>query len=628
MRSQIKNIGYIALIFGCGLSLVLPCKGQSPKKLQPNILWITTEDISPNLGCYGDEFARTPFLDQLAKDGVMYTNAIASAPVCAPARSSIATGMHQSSIGAQHMRSKGKFPEAFKYYPEYLREAGYYCTNNSKEDYNLVYDAAKIWDESGKKAHWRNRKNKDQPFFAVFNFTGTHESATNLKEKHQGVVKDIHQDQLIKSGEVRLPPYFPNTPIVNELWARYYNNITALDNYVSDIVAQLKEDGLAENTIIMFYSDHGAGVPMHKRWLYDTGLKVPLIVYAPEAYSHLVPQSAGNKEDELVSFVDLAPTALNLAGIPKPENMQGRAFLGNHLSPEREYVYASRDRMDERYDMQRAVRDKEFKYIRYYEFTKPFVQYMNTPEKGEIMQEIRRAYSEGNLPEAGVKLMAENKPVEELFDLINDPLELNNLAQDPEYSKKLKEMRKAHLAWSTRVGDTGLIPEPILRDWEESNGKPIFSIWRDNSIPVDEIQKTALSNDVELFTNNLTHNNEVVRYWAATGIGNYSVKGNPQLHSQLTALLEDEFPSVQIAAARGLCKLGYEEIGLPTLTQSLKSSDEWVRLNAALVLDEIGEKSRTIQDKLQEVMKDNNKYVVRVVNHTLNELNGRNNIVE
>ena len=330
----------------------------------------------------------------------------------------------------------------------------------------------------------------------------------------------------------------------------------------------------------------------------------------------------------MVSFVDLAPTALNLAGIPKPVNMQGRAFLGNHLSPEREYVYASRDRMDERYDMQRAVRDKEFKYIRYYEFTKPFVQYMNTPEKGEIMQEIRRANSEGNLPEAGVKLMAENKPVEELFDLINDPLELNNLAQDPEYSKKLKEMRKAHLAWSTRVGDTGLIPEPILRDWEESNGKPIFSIWRDNSIPVDEIQKTALSNDVELFTNNLTHNNEVVRYWAATGIGNYSVKGNPQLHSQLTALLEDEFPSVQIAAARGLCKLGYEEIGLPTLTQSLKSSDEWVRLNAALVLDEIGEKSRTIQDKLQEVMKDNNKYVVRVVNHTLNELNGRNNIVE
>jgi len=628
MRSQIKNIGYIALVFGCGISFFLSCKEPRSRPAQPNILWITTEDISPNLGCYGDEFAHTPFLDQLAKEGVMYTNAIASAPVCAPARSSIATGMHQSSIGSQHMRSKGKFPETFKYYPEYLREAGYYCTNNSKEDYNLVYNSSEIWDESGKSAHWRNRKNKSQPFFAVFNFTGTHESATNLKEKHLGVIKDIPEDKLIKEGAIRLPLYFPNTQVVNELWTRYYNNITALDNYVANIVAQLKDDGLAENTIIMFYSDHGAGVPMHKRWLYDTGLKVPLIVYTPNAYRHLVPQSAGTNSDELVSFVDLAPTALNLAGISRPENMQGRAFLGANLSPVRDYVYASRDRMDERYDMQRAVRDKNFKYIRYYEFTKPFVQYMNTPEKGAIMKEIRRAFAEGTLPEAGVKLMADNKPVEELFDLVNDPMELNNLAMDPDYLGTLHKMRNAHLSWSTRVGDTGLIPEPILRDWEQVHQQPIYSIWRNNNIPVDEIQETALSNDVMLFTNNLLHTNEVVRYWAATGIGNYSINANPQLRSLLITLLEDEYPSVQIAAARALSKLGYEETGLPTLTLSLQSSDEWVRLNAALVLDEIGEKSRPAQDKLKEVMTDENKYVVRVVNHTLNELNGTHNIVK
>ena len=195
MNSQITILGYIVLVFGFELGLFSSCKGQSTKSVQPNILWITTEDISPNLGCYGDAFAKTPFLDQLAKGGVMYTNAIASAPVCAPARSSIATGMHQSSIGSQHMRSKGKFPGTFMYYPEYLREAGYYCTNNSKEDYNLIYNSSKIWDESGKNTHWRNRKNKDQPFFAVFNFTGTHESATNLKTKHLDVVKAIPEDQ-------------------------------------------------------------------------------------------------------------------------------------------------------------------------------------------------------------------------------------------------------------------------------------------------------------------------------------------------------------------------------------------------------------------------------------------------
>ncbi|WP_339921905.1 sulfatase-like hydrolase/transferase [uncultured Cyclobacterium sp.] len=628
MKSQIKNTGYFALFFGFGLSLLFSFKEPTPEPVKPNILWITTEDISPNLGCYGDEFAKTPFLDQMAKDGVMYTNAIASAPVCAPARSSIATGMHQSSIGSQHMRSKGKFPETFKYYPEYLREAGYFCTNNSKEDYNLIYKASKIWDESGKEAHWRNRKNKDQPFFAVFNFTGTHESATNLKQKHLDVIKAIPKDQLIKSGEVRLPTYFPNTEVVNELWTRYYNNITALDNYVAALVDELKEDGLEDNTIIMFYSDHGAGVPMHKRWLYDTGLKIPLIVYAPEAYRHLVPQSDGGVEDELVSFVDLAPTALNLAGISMPENMQGRAFLGTDLSPARDYVYASRDRMDERYDMQRAVRDKHFKYIRYYEFTKPFVQYMNTPEKGAIMKEIRKAFEEGRLPEAGVKLMAENKPVEELFDLRNDPMELNNLAMDSEYAETLEKMRNAHLSWSSRVGDTGLIPEPILRVWEEVHQQPIYSIWRNNNIPVEEIQETALSNSVALFTNNLSHDNEVVRYWASTGIGTYSDIADPELRSLLISLLADEYPSVQIAAARALCKLGYEEIGLPTLTISLQNDDEWVRLNAALVLDEIGEKSRPVKEKLKEVMTDDNKYVVRVVNHTLNELNGGNNIVE
>jgi uncharacterized sulfatase len=224
--------------------------------------------------------------------------------------------------------------------------------------------------------------------------------------------------------------------------------------------------------------------------------------------------------------------------------------------------------------------------------------------------------------------MADNKPVEELFDLVKDPMELNNLAMDPDYLGTLHKMRNAHLSWSTRVGDTGLIPEPILRDWEQVHQQPIYSIWRNNNIPVDEIQETALSNDVMLFTNNLLHTNEVVRYWAATGIGNYSINANPQLRSRLIALLEDEYPSVQIAAARALCKLGYEETGLPTLTLSLQSSDEWVRLNAALVLDEIGEKSRPAQDKLKEVMTDENKYVVRVVNHTLNELNGTHNIVK
>jgi len=382
---KFKNSLFLLIIFYVCCS----CNAKSTEVTadKPNIIWITTEDISPQLGCYGYDYANTPVLDQLAAEGIRYDNAIASAPVCAPARSSIITGMHQSSVGSHHMRCKGWFPEEFKYYPQYLREAGYYCTNQSKEDYNMTYKSEEIWDESGKEAHWRNKKD-GQPFFAVFNFTGTHESATNSKSKHEGIVKDLPKESLIKPGEAELPPYFPKKPIVEELWARYNNNITALDKYTDNLLKQLKEDGVDENTIVIFYSDHGAGIPIHKRWLYDSGLKVPFIVKAPEKYKHLVPHKHGSPTDELVSFIDLAPTALNLAGIPIPENMQGRAFLGSDLTPERDYVYSSRDRMDERYDMQRSVRDKQYKYIRYYEFPKPFIQYMNTPEKGDIMKAI------------------------------------------------------------------------------------------------------------------------------------------------------------------------------------------------------------------------------------------------
>ena len=610
------------------LALFLNCKESESKLETPNIIWITTEDISPQLGCYGDPFANTPFLDQLAAEGVLYNNAIASAPVCSPARSSIITGMHQSSIGSHHMRCTGWFPEEFKYYPQYLREAGYYCTNAVKEDYNLKYESSEIWDDSSKDAHWRNRANKDQPFFAIFNYTGSHESATNLKEKHERIVKDLPKERFIEAGEATLPPYFPDTPIVNELWARYYNNIAALDQYAENIVKELKEDGLEENTIIIFYSDHGAGIPIHKRWLYDTGLKVPMIVKMPKKYKHLLPHKQTTQTDELVSFVDLAPTALNLAGISIPENMQGRAFLGENLSEEREYVFASRDRMDERYDMQRAVRDKKYKYIRYYEFPKPFIQYMNTPEKGDIMRAIRSSYENNTLPEAGVKLMALQKPVEELFDLEKDPKELSDLASDPAYKEILERMRTQHAKWSSRVKDAGLIPEPILRSWETKYKKPIYNILRENEIPVDVIQKVALSSNVDLFVDHLGHENEAVRYWAAIGIGNYPQKERNDLISLLKVKLEDEVALVRIATARALSILGKEELGLPILTKELKNENEWTRLNAALVLDEIGEMSRPAVSALQSVMEDENKYVVRVVNHALNVMLGTENEVK
>lgn len=624
MKDKITTL-LMAIILG-GSFWVQAGSGENEKL--PNILWLTTEDIGPEIGCYGDQNATTPVIDALAAKGVKYVNAFASAPVCAPARSSIITGMYAPSLGSHHMRSTGKFPSELKYFPQYLAEKGYYCTNNSKTDYNLKYDVTEIWDESSSRAHWRNRKSPDQPFFAVFNFTGTHESAVNGKEKHLRIIKDVPADLLKSPDDISIPPYFPDVPVVRELWARYYNNITALDFWIKDLLDQLEEDGLAENTIVFFYGDHGAGVPRHKRWLYDSGLRVPMIVYAPDRYASLVPGKSGSTTDELVSFVDLAPTVLNLAGIDVPENMQGRAFLGKNLSPEREYIFAARDRMDERYDMQRAVRDKQYKYIRYYDPAKPFTQYMNTPEKGAIMAAIREADRAGTMPEPGKKLMLSSKPIEELFDITNDPFELNNLAGDPRYEDVLRRMREAHKEWSAGIYDSGLIPETILRRWEEQYGKPIYNILRTMELPMRDIQGVAMATKPEKLMKGLKHPNEAVRFWAAYNLGNE--KDNSDYQKALPflgELLQDPVPVVRLAAARAICKMSSPDGTMKTITDELKNEDEWVRLYAALVLDELGESSRPVMEDLNGVMDDKNKYVVRVANHALNYLQGTNNVV-
>ena len=613
-------IAFVFILYGSGVGL------NAQDFNRPNILWITCEDISPNLGCYGDKYAQTPNLDALAEEGVLYDHAFASAPVCAIARSSIITGMHAASLGTQHMRCAGRRPSGIHMYPELLREAGYFCTNNVKTDYNFDMDPKSIWDECSNQAHWRNRSDANQPFFAIFNFTTSHESRVNDAERYQSAVAGIPDHILKKPGEVPLPPYYPDTDSTRILWARYYNIITAMDKQVGEILQQLEQDGLADNTIVLFYSDHGAGIPRHKRWLYDSGIHVPLIVSAPEKYRDWLPVVPGNTSDELVSFVDLPATALHMAGIPIPGYMQGRAFLGEDLSSPRTFVYAGRDRMDERYDMQRCVRNQQFKYIRYYEPTKPFCQYMNTPEKGAIMQAIRKAHQDGTLPEAGQRMMAAHKPKEALFDCHADPHELNNLADDPQHQQILNEMRAAHALWSDDVKDTGLIPETILRQWEERYDQSIYDIMRSKQVPVALIRETALPDLKEReYAKRLRHKNEAVRYWAAINLGNDTNKLSNI--KPLTTTLGDAIPTVQLAAARALIKQDRMDPALSVLVLGLRSSDQWVRLLAAQILDEVDEKARPAIDEMENALDDENKYVVRVINRALNQLLGENNVV-
>lgn len=618
------SLGAAAMI----LPRVAPAKQANAR---PNILWLSCEDISPHLGCFGDEHAITPHIDKLASEGVRYTNTFTTAGVCAPCRSGIITGMYQTTIGTHHMRCRAKLPKFMKAFSSYLRDAGYYCTNNSKTDYQTG-DLRNAWDESSGKAHWRKRKD-NQPFFAVFNFTGCHESGIASKGKYERVTKDLKPSQRQDPKELDLPPYYPDTPVVREDWKRNYELITAMDAWAGDLIAQLKADGLYDNTIIMFWSDHGVGLPRAKRWLYDSGTHIPLVVRIPEEMRIGDQGRPGAIDDRLVSSIDFGPTVMNLAGVDVPDYMQGRPFLGPDLGPQRDYVFGARDRMDERYDIIRSVRDKRYRYIRNYEPLKTYYQYMNTPEKGATMKEIRRVAAEGNLPPAARLFMAKRKSVEELYDLENDPHEINNLADEPKYREVLERMRKVHLAWVQETKDLGLLPEPEIIRREKKYGSR-YAILRQPG--GDELNarlgriaalasegKKALPELVEA----MDDEDAAVRYWGATGIGNIGRDAGSAEKSMVEAL-NDESISVKVAAARALCMMNKPDKAIPALIQAMNSEHQWGRLQAAIVLDNIDEMARGAEDTLKKALTGQpNKYITRVANRALNEMNGTNNTV-
>lgn len=614
------------------------CGQNLPAAKPPSILWLSCEDISPHIHCFGDEDAITPNLDKLAAAGARFTNVYTSAGVCAPCRSGIITGMYQTSIGTHHMRCNATLPEFLEPFPMYLREAGYYCTNNSKTDYQFsVPSKTEIWDESCGQAHWRNRAKKDQPFFAVFNFTGCHESGIASESKYKSVTKDLDESQRQDARTLPLPPYYPDTPVVREDWKRNYELITAMDAWAGDLLAQLAEDGLDKDTIVMFWSDHGVGLPRAKRWLYDSGTRVPFVVRIPEEFRVANQGEPGSTDDQLVSSIDFAPTVLNLAGLEAPGYMQGRAFLGKNLSAPREYVYGARDRMDERYDIIRSVRDKRFRYIRNYEPLKPYYQYMNTPEQGATMKEIRQLQAAGELPPAAALFAADQKPLEELYDLESDPHEVKNLAADPAHAGRLAKMRAAHLRWVQDTKDLGLIPEAEIAIREKGAGSR-YAILRQKG--GDEMNArlgriAALASEgprpLAQLVEALEDEDAAVRYWAATGIGNtarsYDVPNTVPL--LMAEALNDRSPCVRIAAARALCLMGDSvERALAVLAAEMESDHEWGRLQTAIVLDEIDEMARPVIDSLERGLeKQPNKYITRVANRALNELLGTENTV-
>ena len=364
---------------------------------RPNILWISCEDISPRLGCYGDTTANTPNLDHLATEGIRYTHAFSCHGVCAPSRTGIITANYPIALGANHMRSKAILPPHIKPFPQYLRQAGYYCTNNSKTDYNLVWDQKATWDDTSGKAHWKNRPDRTQPFFAVFNLTMTHESKI-WKSGWKGIVSDLKESERHQPEAMIVPPLYPDTLAVREDLSRLADIITVMDRNVGQLLKELDDAGLADETIVMFWSDHGDGMPRAKRWPYDSGTRVPLIAHVPEKFRALASiDSPGSTDDRLINLIDLGPTVLSLAGVAIPDGLSGQPFLGTHQPPDREFIYGARDRIDERFDLVRTVRNRDLRYVRNLMPWRPALQNITYSEQNATRQEMRKLLAEGKL---------------------------------------------------------------------------------------------------------------------------------------------------------------------------------------------------------------------------------------
>lgn len=536
---------------------------------RPNILWLTSEDHGPHMGSYGDDFATTPRLDALAEQGMRYRMAWSNVPVCAPARTTLISGMYPPSLGAQHMRSETTLPPGIRMYPQYLRDAGYYATNNVKLDYNLV-EPGQVWDETSNTAHWRTRGD-DQPFFSIFNFTQSHESQIRKRPHEQ-----IHDP-----AKVKIPAYHPDVPEVRQDWAQYYDKITEVDALAGGILDQLREDGLTEDTIVFFYADHGAGIARSKRSVYNSGLQVPFIVYFPEKWRHLAPPEyeAGAVSDRLVGFIDMAPTVLSLAGIEPPAHMQGSAFAGEYIAPAADYLFAFRGRMDERPDMVRAVTDGRYVYARNYMPHRTYGQHVAYLFITPLTQVWFKLFGNDTTSDAPQALFWREKPAEELYDLENDPDEIHNLAADAEHRSIVERMSGALRNWQTSIRDLGFLPENQIHT--RSVGTTPHEMGADNGrYPYARIRLVAeaassLKNDeATLHTIAVGFNSldSAGRYWAAMGALMRKEAGVARFHEQLIDALTDPVVDVRVPAAEALGRFG-------NAAESLQGLDVLVELS-------------------------------------------------
>ena len=610
--------------FALGLFTFLgSCNSIINKKLpQPNILWIVSEDNSPFLGCYGDTIAITPNIDRLAEEGILFENAFANAPVCAPSRSTLITGMYPTSLGSQHMRSSVRVPENVRFFPKYLKDAGYYTTLRIKRDYNIPKQDG-TWDKDN---FWHMKdalegKEKDQPFFMFYNTWMTHEGKVQDEVSLPSYFKstfenDSNLNSLLQSFSdfntqaIIIPKYQPDIPEMRDAWALYYKAMQMMDYEVGRIIQYLKENNLLENTIIFYSSDHGGVLGRSKRFNYESGLRIPMIVWAPDKYKHLVANINEKRTNRMISFVDMAPTILSLAGIEKPEYMHGKAFLGEYAQKKDTIAFGFRGRMDEAYDIVRTVRTKQYRYIRNYMPYRPNGQHIEFLWKAKSIQAWEEQYENGFCNEMQSAFF-ESRPPEELYDIVNDPDNIHNLANNAEYLSQLIQLRNINRKFVRKYSDTGFFPEGEL--WQRSNEgsiayKEIVDTNKDELIAaINAAEKATLNPKLEDVKLMLENKFPTVRFWGATGCIILE-DGAMSLKDQLIHLLNDNSGDVAVTSAEALYLLGEKELAIESLSKSLDSTNIYIQLR---VLNTVSNRKISDNDLLNKIenMDKSNEYI-------------------
>lgn len=605
--SKLGTLIFLALFTG---GLVNGCSNPQNSKDDlppPNILWINCEDISPNLGAYGDEYATTPNLDEMAENGVLFNQAYATAPICSPSRSCLISGLYATSLGTQHLFSAIDIPEYVLTIPEYLEEKNYFTAMYGKTGFNFNPDRPETRYDY---LHWREdmapwRKREGQPFFGYFTLGYTHEGPTMNSKGWARNVKNLPEEMLHDPAEANVPELLPQTEEFKKIWSHYADNITVLDERVGHILDLLEEDGLMDSTFVFFFSDHGAGLPGYKRWVYSSGIQVPLIIHVPEAYQHLAEFGPGTKTDRLTSFADYAPTVLNLAGLDVPDHFEGVPFMGEKKFEEREYAIGARSRADNVYETVRSINDGRYLFVKNFRPHLPYMQpaHIFDTEDKEGFVEIHRLHDAGKLnPE--FERYFHPKPREEFYDMKKDPLETNNLIDAPEHQQKIAEMREALKNWMTvETKDAGLLHEPefMLR----SEGSTVYETVNDP----EKFDATALYEAADIvgianageIKEMLNDKDSGVRYWGILAAQAKSEEGM-KIVPQLKALLNDDSPVVQIEAAYTLCLFNETEKALDVLAKWVKDNREWLALHAARSIELIQDKAKPIVPAIRETL--------------------------